>query len=381
MVRGLDGFMILVIPAVALCSFEGPGEAGLSSFSGGFGERETPLPIPNRAVKPLSADGTWPARARESRTPPVFSTRAACGRPVVVVAPLGSCARSAAAVIRGKPGAASRALTLGRARDRRPPTLRGLPLIHDGVSVEAREPARVDPRRVAARAPARGRDSAAPPPGAIRGVEQTRRRGADSEGSAAPHDARAGARGRTRRARDREGVAKDSALARHRSPADSFWPARRRLPTSPRSRPPASGRRRPAPARRAPSRLSSVEWKKPARCAACSRWLARLWLHHVDRTYVRNLGRPSDGIDTNTCTRIAVRLKTASTSQISAAMLQRELQRRTSPRRRPVRSATPVGAAAPSPLPRERYLLRRGRDPRSARELVLPDGCYACQAL
>ena len=25
MVRGLDGFLILVIPAVALCSFEGPG--------------------------------------------------------------------------------------------------------------------------------------------------------------------------------------------------------------------------------------------------------------------------------------------------------------------------------------------------------------------
>ncbi len=45
---------------------------GLSRFSGGLGEGETPLPIPNRAVKPLSADGTWPARARESRTPPVF---------------------------------------------------------------------------------------------------------------------------------------------------------------------------------------------------------------------------------------------------------------------------------------------------------------------
>ena len=53
-----------------LCSFEGP--RGLSPFSGGYGEGETPLPIPNRAVKPLSADGTWPARARESRTPPVL---------------------------------------------------------------------------------------------------------------------------------------------------------------------------------------------------------------------------------------------------------------------------------------------------------------------
>jgi hypothetical protein len=47
---------------------------GLSPFSGGYCEGETPLPIPNRAVKPLSADGTWLARAWESRTPPVFFT-------------------------------------------------------------------------------------------------------------------------------------------------------------------------------------------------------------------------------------------------------------------------------------------------------------------
>src|SRR5215216_5970552 len=47
------------------------GRGGRSrQVSGGHGEGETPLPIPNRAVKPLSADGTWPARARESRTPP-----------------------------------------------------------------------------------------------------------------------------------------------------------------------------------------------------------------------------------------------------------------------------------------------------------------------
>jgi deazaflavin-dependent oxidoreductase (nitroreductase family) len=64
---------------VALCSFEGPETRGLSRFSGGLGEGETPLPIPNREVKPLSADGTWLARAWESRTPPVSSphTRAA----------------------------------------------------------------------------------------------------------------------------------------------------------------------------------------------------------------------------------------------------------------------------------------------------------------
>ena len=56
-----------------------PEKRGLSTFSGGFGEGETPLPIPNREVKPLSADGTWLARAWESRTPPVSSqhTRAA----------------------------------------------------------------------------------------------------------------------------------------------------------------------------------------------------------------------------------------------------------------------------------------------------------------
>src|SRR3984893_18479296 len=59
---------------------------GLSPFSGGFSEGETPLPIPNRAVKPLSADGTWLARAWESRTRPVFSSRGPPrGRPVVVL--------------------------------------------------------------------------------------------------------------------------------------------------------------------------------------------------------------------------------------------------------------------------------------------------------
>ena len=67
--RGLDGYFD--IRALALCSFEGPRGRSLP-VSGGYGEGETPLPIPNRAVKPLSADGTWPARAWESRSPPVF---------------------------------------------------------------------------------------------------------------------------------------------------------------------------------------------------------------------------------------------------------------------------------------------------------------------
>ncbi len=70
--RGLDGYFD--IRALALCGFEGPGRGWSRSVSGGYGEGETPLPIPNRAVKPLSADGTWPARAWESRSPPVYFT-------------------------------------------------------------------------------------------------------------------------------------------------------------------------------------------------------------------------------------------------------------------------------------------------------------------
>ncbi len=36
---------------------------------------ETPLPIPNRAVKHRSADGTWGATPWESRSPPVFTSK------------------------------------------------------------------------------------------------------------------------------------------------------------------------------------------------------------------------------------------------------------------------------------------------------------------
>src|SRR5256884_7107293 len=61
------------MPVLALCSFEGPRERS-PPVSGGYGEGETPLPIPNRAVKPLSADGTWLARAWESRSPPVLTS-------------------------------------------------------------------------------------------------------------------------------------------------------------------------------------------------------------------------------------------------------------------------------------------------------------------
>ena len=41
-----------------------------AKFCGGFGERETPVPIPNTAVKPLSADDTARATLWESRSPP-----------------------------------------------------------------------------------------------------------------------------------------------------------------------------------------------------------------------------------------------------------------------------------------------------------------------
>ncbi len=45
------------------------------SFSGGYGEEETPVPIPNTAVKLFSADGTAWATAWESRSPPGVISR------------------------------------------------------------------------------------------------------------------------------------------------------------------------------------------------------------------------------------------------------------------------------------------------------------------
>ena len=39
-------------------------------ISGGNGEREPPVPIPNTEVKPLSAESTWLETARENRTLP-----------------------------------------------------------------------------------------------------------------------------------------------------------------------------------------------------------------------------------------------------------------------------------------------------------------------
>ena len=40
------------------------------TLSGGDGERVTPVPIPNTAVKPFSADGTWRETSWESRSLP-----------------------------------------------------------------------------------------------------------------------------------------------------------------------------------------------------------------------------------------------------------------------------------------------------------------------
>src|SRR5436309_4403492 len=74
--RGLDLEL-----ATSLWSFEGVRACAkrLDNF-GGHSGGGTPLPIPNREVKPASADGTRRATSRESRSPPNYF-RAASGRP------------------------------------------------------------------------------------------------------------------------------------------------------------------------------------------------------------------------------------------------------------------------------------------------------------
>src|SRR3954470_18963552 len=72
--RGLDGIYLLF----GLRAVFKPRRGLVPLDFGGHSEGETPLPIPNRAVKPLSADGTWWATARESRSPPVLHSK---GRP------------------------------------------------------------------------------------------------------------------------------------------------------------------------------------------------------------------------------------------------------------------------------------------------------------
>src|ERR671917_384069 len=58
--------------------------AQLDNF-GGHSVGATPLPIPNREVKPDSADGTRGESPRESRTPPNYLTRAAKAALVVLL--------------------------------------------------------------------------------------------------------------------------------------------------------------------------------------------------------------------------------------------------------------------------------------------------------
>src|SRR4051812_31541205 len=67
--RGLDGFFSASCRRSAVFKLHG---GRLYPFRWRDSERETPLPIPNRAVKPLSADGTWRATSWESRSPPVL---------------------------------------------------------------------------------------------------------------------------------------------------------------------------------------------------------------------------------------------------------------------------------------------------------------------
>src|ERR1700743_796458 len=69
MVRGLDGYFFHY-PYLACAVFKL--HRASRKIPVVHSERETPLPIPNRAVKPFSADGTWGATPWESRSPPVL---------------------------------------------------------------------------------------------------------------------------------------------------------------------------------------------------------------------------------------------------------------------------------------------------------------------
>ena len=57
---------------IRVCSFQGvrSGSSETRRTSGGNGEGDPPVPIPNTEVKPLCADGTWLETARESRSLP-----------------------------------------------------------------------------------------------------------------------------------------------------------------------------------------------------------------------------------------------------------------------------------------------------------------------
>ena len=69
--RGLDGLISRSLASCAVLKDRGRASAALGrparrrslKVSGGYCVGETPLPFPNREVKPHSADGTWPSRA------------------------------------------------------------------------------------------------------------------------------------------------------------------------------------------------------------------------------------------------------------------------------------------------------------------------------
>ena len=56
-----------------------------SAITGGNGEEETPVPIPNTEVKLLSAESTWLDTAREDMSLPVFQKKALERVPFVFV--------------------------------------------------------------------------------------------------------------------------------------------------------------------------------------------------------------------------------------------------------------------------------------------------------
>src|SRR3954471_7685167 len=116
MLRGLDGYLLILVVG-QLCGFQAPAWTRRRSLAlfGGHSEGETPLPIPNRAVKPLRADGTWPSRAWESRSPPnYFSIRAVLRTRAARVLP-GVHARAPAGRV-APPGSRARAARLPGAR-------------------------------------------------------------------------------------------------------------------------------------------------------------------------------------------------------------------------------------------------------------------------
>src|SRR4051794_40588057 len=135
MLRGLDGFFDSLGRGNPLggqlVRFSRAGEGPVSPLFGGDSEGATPLPIPNRAVKPLSADGTWDSRPWESRSPPVFFS-APAGRPSFLGAYTGRShvrpGDSADRARRGDPVGAGRRLCRGAPAGARPRgDLRGEP--------------------------------------------------------------------------------------------------------------------------------------------------------------------------------------------------------------------------------------------------------------